>query len=375
MATTFDSTFLQHHGIISPTVRIDLPNIVADNVPNYTRLNEEPVMKSCEIPLGIRGVSLQLKIPHYDIVPINSAPPSAVVHSHAIFKAAIQPEKANGTKDFYERCFAEAAAISLFFPDVRSESIRMCMTAWLAANCAADDILEAMPPAVASIALKETILKLQGKKADVSPTNKIASILCFFQEYCIRQLDLSESTAHELGNDISDMCEGMLDELLFRQGISPNNLETYLQFRGRTMGIHPFFTLIRTLHEPVEAEYLSNLQDLQKRVSLVLGLQNDLVGLEKDRRNGETMNAVLVSLKEQAGMDMDHMDMILPRTIQEVCDIHNRCVSAAVEMHKGLHVSLSGDIHDPILETAVLAFADTHLKWCASSKRYQAKVE
>lgn len=38
------------------------------------------------------------------------------------------------------------------------------MTAWLAANCAADDILEAMPPAAATLALKEAILKLQGRK-------------------------------------------------------------------------------------------------------------------------------------------------------------------------------------------------------------------
>ncbi|KGO45943.1 Terpenoid synthase [Penicillium expansum] len=372
---TCDYTVSQHHGIVSPTRRTHLPINVAGNIPNYKRFNEEPVIKLCEITLGIRDVSLQLKIPHYDIVPINSASPSAVIYSHANFKASIQPEKAGDTKDFYERCFAEAAAINLFFPDVRSESIRICMTAWLAANCAADDILETMPPAAATIALKEAILKLQGKKANVSRTNKVASILCFFQEYCIQQLDLSESTARELGNDICDMCEGLLDELLFRQGILANNLATYLQFRGRTMGIHPFFTLIRTLHEPIEGQYLIGLRELQKSVSLVLGLQNDLVGLEKDRRNGETMNAVLVSLEEQAGMDMDHMDMILPRTIQQVCDIHNLCLSAAVDMHEGLHVSLNGDSHDPILETAVLAFAETHLKWCASSKRYQAKVE
>ncbi|KAJ5371916.1 hypothetical protein N7517_003922 [Penicillium concentricum] len=368
-------TVSHHDGIVSPAGRIYLPINITGHISNYKRLNDQPVIKLCEIALGIRDVSLQLKIPHYDIVPINPAPPSAVIYSHANFKASIQPEKAGDTKDFYDRCFAEAGAINLFFPDIRSESIRICMTAWLAANCAADDILEAMPPAAAALALKETILKLQGKKADVSPTNKVASILCFFRDYCIQQLDLSEATVHELSNDICDMCEGLLDELLFRRGLLPNNLETYLQFRGRTMGIHPFFTLIRTLHKPIDAEYLSNLRDLQKRVSLVLGLQNDLVGLEKDRRNGETMNAVLVSLKEQTGMDVDHMDMLLPKTIQDVCRIHNICLSAAVEMYDGLHDSRNGDAHEPILETAILAFADTHLKWCASSKRYQAKLE
>ncbi|CAI7589885.1 unnamed protein product [Penicillium glandicola] len=372
---TCDYTLSQHYRISPRPGEIYLPVNLPGHIPDYKRLNEQPVVKSCEIALGIRDVSLQLKIPHYNIVPISQGPPSAVIYSHANFKASIQPEKAGDAKDFYERCFAEAAAINLFFPDVQSEDVRICMTAWLSANCAADDILEAMPPATATLALKEAILNLQGKKEDVSPTNKVASILCLFREYCIQQLQLSESTACELSNDICDMCEGLLDELLFRQGILPNNLETYLQFRGRTMGIHPFFTLIRTLHKSIDAEYLSGLRELQKRVSLVLGLQNDLVGLEKDRRNGETMNAVLVSLKEQAGMDVDHMNMILPRTIQEVCGIHNLCLSAAVEMHDGLQVPLNGDTNQAILATITLAFADTHLKWCASSKRYQAKVE
>lgn len=191
----------------------------------------------------------------------------------------------------------------------------------------------------------------------------------------MHELSLSETTASALRNDICDMCEGLLQELRFRKGILPNNLETYLQFRGKTMGIHPFFTLIRTLHQPISDEYVRGLRRLQERVGLVLGLQNDLVGLEKDRRNGETMNAVLVSLKEQAGLDLDEMNRLLPKTIKEVCSIHNVCLASAVQMHEDLHVTLNEDPHEAILETAVLAFADTHLKWAASSKRYQAKVE
>ena len=314
--------------------------------------------------------------------------PSAAILAHADFKVSIQPEKAGDTRDFYERCSAEVAAVNLFFPDVRSEAVRVCMTAWLAANCAADDILEDMPLASGILALEEAISKLQGKKADsnssqistskssaliiilVSPTNRVAAILSLFLDYCVQNLDLSESVCRELSDEICDMCQGLLDELRFRQGDIPNTLETYLQFRGKTMGIHPFFTLIRTLHRPIVEKYLSGLRDLQTRVSLVLGLQNDLVGLEKDRRNGETMNAVLVSLKEQAGVDVDHMNTILPRTIQEICSIHNLCLSAAVEMHERMNEETRGRI----LETVILAFADTHLKWCASSKRYQAKV-
>ena len=56
------------------------------------------------------------------------------------------------------------AAIKLFFPDVQSEAIQICMAAWLAANCVADDILESMPLEMAILALEETILMLQRSK-------------------------------------------------------------------------------------------------------------------------------------------------------------------------------------------------------------------
>ncbi|CAG8371267.1 unnamed protein product [Penicillium salamii] len=344
------------------------------HVPTYKRLREIPVVKSCQIKLGIEDVSLQLGIPHFEIVQIDSRFPSAAINTHSSFRALIQPEKAGDTKEIYERCRAEVAAINLFFPDIQAEATQLCMAAWLAANCAADDFLESMPLASGIAALKETISNLQENKEDISPDNGVARILFLFQSYCSQHLDLSEDVYHELRNDMCDMCQGLLDELLFRQGVLPNTLDTYLQFRGRTMGIHPFFTLIRAMYSPIGNKCLSELRDLQMRVSLVLGLQNDLVGLEKDRRKGETMNAVLVSLNEQAGTDVERMDSIMPVVIQDVCGIHNRCVSAAVEKYH-LMVESNGEVQNPVLETAVLAFADTHLKWCASSKRYQAKVQ
>ncbi|EKV19888.1 hypothetical protein PDIG_00550 [Penicillium digitatum PHI26] len=353
---TCDYLSSQHDGIVSPLSGIRLPNNVTGKIPIYKRLNEE-------------------HIPDYNIVLVDSVPQSAVISSHAKFKASINPENAGDAQDFHESCFAEAATVNLLFPDVRSESIRICLAAWLAAICTADDLLEAMPPAAATANLKELILKFQGRKADVSATNKLASIFLFFIDHCNQQLDLDESISRQLNNDLCNICESWLDELRFRQGILPNNFETYMQFRGKTMAIQPFFTLMRTMYKPIEGEYLSGLQDLLNQISLVLGLQNDLVGLEKDRRDGETMNAVLLSLKEKAEMDADHMEIEFRRKIEEICDLHNLYVSAAVEMYQALHVSMNEDAHDPTLETAILALADTHLKWCTSYKRYQAKIE
>lgn len=57
--TTYDYTF-SNHGIVPPTGRINLPINVAGHIPNYKRLNDEPLIKTCEIPLGIRDASLQV---------------------------------------------------------------------------------------------------------------------------------------------------------------------------------------------------------------------------------------------------------------------------------------------------------------------------
>ena len=44
-----------------------------------------------------------------------------------------------------EACIAEVNAISLCFPDIKSDFLRIAFTAWLAFACAMDDILEVMP--------------------------------------------------------------------------------------------------------------------------------------------------------------------------------------------------------------------------------------
>lgn len=56
-----DYTISQHHRAVAPTGWIHLPINVTGNIPNCKRVNEAPVIKSCEIALGIRDVSLQVR--------------------------------------------------------------------------------------------------------------------------------------------------------------------------------------------------------------------------------------------------------------------------------------------------------------------------
>lgn len=73
---------------------------------------------------------------------------------------ALQPDLAQDVV-FYKRCVAEVNAISLFFPDIKTETVRIAFAAWLAFACAMDDILETLDESDTGLALSESIQVLQ----------------------------------------------------------------------------------------------------------------------------------------------------------------------------------------------------------------------
>ncbi len=87
-------------------------------------------------------------------------PLSRVLQAHVAFKLALQPGIKPSDK-FHAQCVAEVNAVSLFFPDIESEDILICFTAWLAFACAMDDILESLPPPVQEASLNDSIAVVQ----------------------------------------------------------------------------------------------------------------------------------------------------------------------------------------------------------------------
>jgi hypothetical protein len=113
--------------------------------------------------------TVQLNIPNFGVASSNddgdNTRPSLtrVVLAHASFKVALQPHLAQDDV-FYKRCVAEVNAISLFFPDIKTETVRIAFAAWLAFACVMDDILEILDQGEGELALSESIQILQGGK-------------------------------------------------------------------------------------------------------------------------------------------------------------------------------------------------------------------
>lgn len=87
---------------------------------------------------------------------------SRVTLAHAAFRAYMQPDLVPDDA-FYEECTAEVNVISLFFPDIKADRIRICFTAWLAFACMMDDILETLPLLDRETALLESIDIIHGQ--------------------------------------------------------------------------------------------------------------------------------------------------------------------------------------------------------------------
>lgn len=99
----------------------------------------------------------QLKFPDFGIVPTGISPTSIVTQAHISFLRDIQMDPEVDTDKIHQKAVAEVAAIRLFFPDVRTEAIQICMAAWLSTLCTIDDILEEMDPPAAEAALGQSI--------------------------------------------------------------------------------------------------------------------------------------------------------------------------------------------------------------------------
>lgn len=121
----------------------------------------------------------QLNVPNFGVAASSDdgaeskAALTRVVLAHAAFKAAMQPEFVPNDS-FFKTCVAEVNVISLFFPDIASDAVRIVFTAWLAFACIMDDILEVLDLVDRELVLKESIEILTHGKLPLNSLNYLS---------------------------------------------------------------------------------------------------------------------------------------------------------------------------------------------------------
>ncbi|KAJ5165067.1 uncharacterized protein N7500_006897 [Penicillium coprophilum] len=359
-----------------------------DGLCEYEKREENPEIQRQVVMLKKNGGSLRLDIPHHGLVSIPLQEDSShgdryhteslkdVLMAHGSFRIAMQTWTPKQNEDPLEQAVGEVKAISLFFPDVRSKHLRICMAAWLGVLCTVDDLLEAMRPHEAEDAILATIATLQDSERDnkivceVSPKANVCSLMSLFQKHCCRYL--SDAAAKDFFREICTVFCGFMQEIDFQQGYLKRDMENYMEIRTRTIGVAPFFSLIRCDLFPADY-YSDSISAIQKAVNIAVGLQNDLVGLEKDLEEKEPMNAVFVSMEELLWKE-EVKGTKLADTIAAVCSLHNCSIAEVAQIRQRI-LQTARDESEIIVATSQLLFTETHFRWCTTAKRYRTHLE
>ncbi|KAJ8119670.1 hypothetical protein ONZ43_g3431 [Nemania bipapillata] len=320
--------------------------LASQELREYERSSSELRMRHVDIKLRNRDISLILDVPDYGVIPRHdpTLSTSQLLQIHTEFKKLLQPDLAKDDA-FYKRCAAEVNVINLFFPDIKSETIRICFTAWLVFVIAMDDILETLPPLDGQTALLDSIRIL---------------------------LSLPEEK-----RDACRVLQGHINEIRFLQGQIPNDLPTYLGIRTRTIALNPFFEIIKAEFLPENNRLDAIWDKLETEVCRAAGLQNDLIGLERDLENGEPLNAVIVLMTSNGTALEEQDDELFAQYIEQASAEHNRSTAQAMELVSQMNYEIGATRSKEMVEVSrhIILMCETHLKWCTTAKRYSMKTD
>jgi hypothetical protein len=173
------------------------------------------------------------------------------------------------------------------------------------------------------------------------------------------------SAYHDLCPDMIAVFEAMYEEISFRQ-LKDRDLARYLAIRAQTIALFPLFKLVRfsSGSEPMASQQISQ---LESSVSLAVGLQNDIVGVDKDIAQGDWMNYPMVYAES-----CNSTDKLAAIEIgaQKGVENHNFAVKVAIEQWNVIRDN--GSSEDREVAAAILILVARHFKWASEAKRYKS---
>lgn len=187
---------------------------------------------------------------------------------------------------------------------------------------------------------------------------------------------LTPQCAHAFREAVGDVFEAHIDESRFLQGLIPQNISTYMNIRCRTISLNPFFEVIKTQYLSPDTLLHPIWHNLQHAVSCAAGLQNDLIGLERDIEKGEELNAVIVLMRGRFTQHDESDEAAFASNLHTVIEQHNTSVARAKEIALAagqIGQGIEARVIASVVEHIVL-LAKTHLMWCATAKRYQTEI-
>ena len=281
------------------------------------------------------------------------------------------------TEEALPKANVDVTSVLKCFPLITDDNIVLAMAAWYTFLCVVDDAVEKLDN---MMALNQAVAKLQMAGEDAEeysvPESNSRSCSDAYQRNIdeVRMLAftaayISHTRAllpHGLYQGLlrasATVLEAMLSESQWRTQASINE-STYLFIRCETIGMRPFFLLAHYNFDPTSAlkPLHPRLETAMSNIRTAVGLQNDLIGLERDLGEGELFNYILRSRRPS----VENMGQRWMRAIA----LHNEAIRSAIEASKDLRrAEKVGEVS--CLE-CLLKFVERHFLWATSAVRYK----
>lgn len=281
------------------------------------------------------------------------------------------------TEEALPKSKADITSVAKCFPSITDDKIFLAMAAWYMYLCVVDDAVEKLDN---MMALKKAIAKLQTTGGD-NEDNALpesdhrscsdvyhrnideARILAFTMAYISHIQTLLPHDLHlDLLRASATVLEAMLSENHWRTQASINE-STYLFIRCETIGMRPFFLLAHYNFDPTSALKPLHpcLETAMSDLRTAVGLQNDLIGLERDLGEGELFNYILRS--ERPSVET------MGQRWKSAIALHNEAIRSAIDAWKIL--KRAGKVGEVKCLECLLKFVERHFLWATSAGRYK----
>ncbi|KAI0592596.1 hypothetical protein TUN199_05176 [Pyrenophora tritici-repentis] len=217
------------------------------------------------------------------------------------------------------------------------------------------------------------------------------------------QVVLSPRALPKVFTEVVNVLEALKEESAYLDRKVLPSIEDYLRLRVRTIGLTPFFAILANISDGVEAQEAKefragnnsdgkHLHDnrsttsssgdtssfwtspLHKRFSdciqRTVGLQNDIVGLDKDIEKGEKMN-LAVLLVEQQNETTENLEAIHRARATAVL-MHNTEMQNVIRRWADIKAANHSHVVQ-VYAQSLVAFTRTHFTWASHANRYHLK--
>lgn len=272
--------------------------------------------------------------------------------------------------------------VNITFPNLRNRETILAMSAWFSFLFTVDDVVEEMDEVTARRALLNSIDLLmedfKPHQAGVrhrtsltdTPSSRVNHVTRTFCKHL--QSLLSEETYRRVTQSICSVLSGMVTETQYRAKDSmPPSIEEYMKVRARTIGTIPFMVLLESEVLPVDHIKSSALRALEKEINMIIGLQNDVLGLEKDLREGCTMNFVVVASGFQSTQPMTiEMQRSVETAVAKLVGVHNEKLQLSNRLRKALR-NKEDDLGESDVAESLYLLSASHFYWASAARRYR----